>query len=319
VDSENAIYVALRGGDQNIKKFAWDGAYLGDFTESQGGYGPGQIGFDANSDLISAGFDATGHPLNYRYDGVSGEILDTFIHPSVSYGSPGMHVSGYTVFSATLATDTVIKYDLQQSPVAGAILIQAPDILDRPLGMTIGHNGSLFVANVDGPRIEEFDAVTGVSLGTFVDMSVYGATRTYDIVFVAGVDRYLVSTGQDAVFEFSTIGELDRVFTSDLLDEAYSMTVASVPSVSVEETHSVFGGAIRLVSNPCHRQAQFINSIAGPKSLVEVFDVRGRLVDRFGMAEEANWTPPAGSPRRVYFARVAVGSATEVIKFTVLR
>ena len=71
------IYVGLRGGTRNVKRFSPDGTLLGDFTASIGGFGTGLIQFDDAGDLIVAG-DISSSSSVYRYDGSTGALVENF-------------------------------------------------------------------------------------------------------------------------------------------------------------------------------------------------------------------------------------------------
>lgn len=225
VDRDNRIYVALRGGTQNVKRFSWGGAYIDDFTESIGGTGPGQIGFSRSGDLIVGG-DVSGNHSVYRYDGTTGGLIDSFRLDGFQ-NVVGLLVDGDFVYSGSYYNGAIARYDLSVTPVAGIAFIAANALTERVLGMTIGHTGNLLIASTANGAVQEFDIVTGEFIRTFLPFGVV------DIHYDAYGERYYVTGSGNSATELDQDGNVTRVFQSSDLQGAYSVTVPAIADLPV--------------------------------------------------------------------------------------
>ena len=221
------IFIALQGAGQNVVRLQPSRPQRGpvpmiaaDVTPQIGRFGPGQIAFDWRGTLVVAGDTER---VVKRYDVETSELIE-----SLTFGRKanlvGLAVNGPDVFVAEYFQKSVLRWDLAADPPAGAVFVSRSDSLDRPHGMTVGHNGNVFVSSLRNHRIEEFDRLSGKPLGTFLDVNTIGASNINDIVFSRRSDRYLVASG-DEVYEFSTHGELLSVFRSPSILGARAIAV----------------------------------------------------------------------------------------------
>jgi len=225
VDGAGRIYVGLRGGSQNVKRFEWDGTPLGDFTASIGGFGTGLIAFNDSGELIVAGDVSSGSSV-FRYDGATGALIDSFSVGGLT-NVVGLAVDGDFAHSAALFSGNIARYDLSQSPVAGATFVAGGGLVDRPIGMTVGHTGNFFVSSTYDPAIQEFDIDTGVFVGTSLDVSALGFSGVVDFHYDGPTDHYFLTTHDDSVYEIDSAGTLFATYQSNALDGAYAMTLVS--------------------------------------------------------------------------------------------
>jgi hypothetical protein len=219
VDTQQRIYVALRGGTQNVKRFTWEGTPLGDFTQSIGGYGPGQIAFSSAGELIVGG-DASLSSSIFRYSGDTGLLLGTFRLDGFA-NVVGLLVDGTTVYSAAYFTGKIARYRLADLPVIGASLVTGAGLIDHAIGMTVGHDGNLFVASGGQRAVQEFNITTGAFIGTFLHLGLSPVDVKYDPYG----RRYYVTDGGNSVLEYDESATLIRTLQSNLLNNTYSVAI----------------------------------------------------------------------------------------------
>lgn len=224
VDADLNIYVALRGGSQNVLKLVRGGGgeyEVTSFTSSIGGFGPGLIDFTEGGELIVAG-DASRELL--RYDGATGELIDTFTH-SGCCNIVGLLVDKQYAYAGEYFQQRILRFDLAMEPVQGEIFIPATDELDRPLGMTVGADGTLVVVNVTSTAIQEFSPADGAFIRTFRDLEDLGVPGAVDIHYEPTIECYFVSAVGDSVFQFDRGGTLLSVISDPLLRQPYGLAM----------------------------------------------------------------------------------------------
>ncbi|MCA9758699.1 MAG: hypothetical protein KDA27_23100 [Candidatus Eisenbacteria bacterium] len=297
IDDDRNIYVALRGTTQNIRRFSWDGQDLGSFTQSIGGYGPGQIGFDAAGDLIVAG-DVSGDDSIYRYDGGTGELIDTFRIAGCD-NNVGLLVSGDSAFAVSYFTGLVAKYELSAAPVTGEIVVDGGEIASRSVGLATGHNGNLFLAAGGASAILEFDSTDGHFVGRFIELD--EAPR--DVVYEPELGFYFVTTGSNSTSAvvFDQAGSMVREFTDPSIVGAYSIALVEIPPSSSLEPWPPEEAALEVAPNPISTVGRFQIRGALPSTDIVLFDCSGREVGRIDPAAASHWV--ATLAPGIYFAR----------------
>lgn len=221
VDSAGIIYVSTQGDNQNVKRITPGiTPLIEDFTESIGNFGPGQLAFDPSGNLLAAGARSR---VIFRYDGNDGTLIDSFTE-SGCCNMAGLTIHETDVYAVEIFQGSIHKFDLTQNPVSGFELVTNSPQLDRAIGITVGHNGNLFVSNQENSRIEEFDADDGSYVGTFVEAAVLGVTGMNGLQYEPFLDRYFAVT-EDKMYEFNTSGVLKNTFQSDDLAEARGLAI----------------------------------------------------------------------------------------------
>jgi hypothetical protein len=325
VGSNHLLYVSLRGGAQNIKRFWWDGNFIDDFVPSfPGPLGPGQMEFTLDGDLIVGG-DEYENSSVLRYDGTTGELLDRFRVDGFT-NLVGILVDDPYVYAAATFQYTVLRFDLSQEPVTGTPFITCCTGL--PVGMAMSHRGTILVTQYTGPLIQEFDGTTGEFVGTFADLSSYGIPGGLDITYDLLRQRYYF-TAFDRIFEFDHSGNVTRILTSPLISGAHSLTIATPPiSLSSPTEPMSPASALTIVPNPTRGTVTIsIDSRADEHPrFARIYDVAGRMVRQL---EESPHVPgyllwdgrdsqgtriPAGT----YFVRVNHSSMNQKAKIVLL-
>ncbi|CAL1125322.1 unnamed protein product [Cladocopium goreaui] len=237
VDGAGTIYVSTQGDNQNIKRITPGSTPLIEhFTASIGNFGPAQLAFDPSGNLLAAGARSR---VVFRYDITDGSVIDTFTE-SGCCNLAGLAINGTDVYAVEIFQGSIHKFDLTQDPVTGFELVTNASQLDEAIGITVGHNGNLFVSSTLNSRIEEFDSVDGSYLGTFVDAAVLGVAGTGGLRYEPFLDRYYSVTG-DRMYEYNSSGVLTNTYQSELLEGARGVTIV------VPEPASSTLGAIGLV------------------------------------------------------------------------
>ena len=226
VDTEENIYVGLRSLSQNVKRFTSAGVFVDDFTSSTGGFGIGLMDFHESGDLFVARNISSGDYV-YRYD-TSGNLIDS-LNMSNLTNVVGVMVNGQDLYSAAYFSGTTVQYNLAENPVTGEVIIPGTN-LDSPIGMTIGHNGNLFIACNGNGLIQEFNSQTNAFVGTFVDVTTFGASSAlWDLHFDEITGHYFFTAG-NALYEMDATADYVDVYTDARLSTAYGFAIVPEPA-----------------------------------------------------------------------------------------
>lgn len=221
VDSDGIIYVSTQGDNQNIKRITPGSTPLIEpFTASIGNFGPAQLAFDPSGNLLAAGARSR---VVFRYDITDGSLIDSFTE-SGCCNLAGLAINDTDVYAVEIFQGSIHKFDLTQDPVTGFELVTNSTQLDEAIGITVGHNGNLFVSSTQNSRIEEFDSNDGSYVGTFVEAAVLGVAGTGGLQYEPFLERYYSVTG-DTMYEYNTSGVLTNIYQSDLLEGARGVTI----------------------------------------------------------------------------------------------
>ncbi len=227
VDSQGYIYVGLRGLSQNVKRFTANGTFVDDFTASIGYYGTGHIAFHHSGDLIVAG-DSSFNDSILRYN-TQGVMVDTFNISGVT-NNLALAVDGDYIYSAAYFSGKTARYNLAVNPVVGTVIIDGTE-LDSPSGITVGHNGNLFIASNGTGLIQEFDAATNAFIGTFVDISSFGEQSTLKDVYFDSITGHYFFTADSRLYEIDSNAQLVDIYANyAILDGAGPIVVVPEPA-----------------------------------------------------------------------------------------
>jgi hypothetical protein len=247
VDGLGNIYSSLNQGTQNVVKMVpqLDG-FLGpvSFTPNLGGAGPGEIQF-YRGNLFVAG--DTGRRI-YEHDGITGTLIQTF-SSSTSFNIRAMEISAAGIlYYSEIFQDRVRSFDLNTTPPTGSTLINSNANLFESHAMAIGANGNLFVTNRENTLLQEFNAVTGAFVGTFVDIDTFNPSYSSirDIHFDASRNNFFLTAGSN-VLRLDMNGNLLNTYSSPLLTgTATGVIVAPIPEPSTLILGGVSLGIIAL-------------------------------------------------------------------------
>lgn len=228
VSPAGEIFVGLRGNKRNIVRLVPgptrdpNGPLVAvDLTSNIGRFGPGLMAFDRRGILNVAG--GTNRAV-LRYDVKTGKLVEAARLRAANL--VGLMLTGDSVYAAEFFQKTILRFDLTKDPISGEKFIYKSDHLDRAHGMTIGHNGNLFVSNLQNSRVQEFSGETGEFIKTFLDAHTIGGGSVKDLHFEPRLDHYLLTSG-NAVYQVSTDGALLAKHESDALSGAVGIAVTA--------------------------------------------------------------------------------------------
>ncbi len=219
------VFVGLRGNSRNVVPLVPrrprrpHGVLVPVTGASQiGRFGPGTIAIDARGRLLVA---ADTERVVQRFHVETLELLDT-ITTGRKANVMGLAIHDDVLFVGEYFQKSVVRVNLLADPVETTVLIDRSEHLDRPSGMTIGHNGHLFIANLQNDFVQEFQASNGRFVRTFLDVKSLGTSRVHDLTYERQLERYFLTSG-DAVFEVGSDGGLQARYESPALRDAYGM------------------------------------------------------------------------------------------------
>ena len=226
VNNAGEIFVGLRGNELNIVKLVpyrsgqTDGPLVAQkVTDRIGRFGPGLMAFDERGLLTVAGDT---HRGVMRFDTKTGQLIEMMKLRAANL--VGMTLAGNHVYAAEYFQKTVLRFDLASDPARGRKFIYKSPHLDRPHGMTIGHNGNLFVSSLLNSRIVEFGHEEGEHVRTFLDMKALGGGHVNDLHYEPTLDHYFITSG-NTVFEVASDGALLSRLESEALSKAEAIVV----------------------------------------------------------------------------------------------
>ncbi len=225
VDENNTLFIALRGGTQNILSYS-EGSGIASLTQSVGGTGLGMLEIIDGGRIAVAG--DTGENI-IIYDIDTGDEIT-----SISVTNLGSTISLTStesyLFTADYFDGEVAKYDYTSEIPSGTTFINTN--LDQPSGMTIGHGGQLVISDSGNGLVQTFDIESGAFLGTLIDTDVLPEGILRDVFWSAELDSYFLTKG-NALYEISPSGSLLNAYTSTLLSRAYGISIVASGETSL--------------------------------------------------------------------------------------
>ncbi|NBV23360.1 MAG: hypothetical protein EBS05_15750 [Proteobacteria bacterium] len=224
VGNQGEVFVGFHGGGRNIVRMTRgaDGMQMHDMTQAIGKFGPGFMAVAAGQLWAAGDTDR----VIYQIEPLTGEVRtpSDFRNRNNLLGLAG---AGEVLYAAEYFQRSVLRFDVGTGMANPTPMITNSPHLDRPAGMTVGHNGNLYVANVRVPTVVEFDIKTGEYVRTLVNLGAGGAEGIHTVVYSSEADRYYLASGSD-VFEVDPQGRILASYNSPALKRAYG--IALLPS-----------------------------------------------------------------------------------------
>lgn len=217
------MYVGLRGQKKNIVRLV-PGAtgeeplVPVDLTGQIGRFGPGLMGFDRRGLLNVAG-DTERAVL--RFDAQTGQLVESLKLREANV--VGLTIAGDIGYAAEYFQKSILRINLAGDPPQAEPFVERSEHLDRAHGMAIGHNGNLFVSNLQSSLIQEFNP-SGQFVRTFLNVHTIGGSEVKGLIFEPRLDHYLLTSG-DCVYEVSTEGALLARHQSPALTGAIGIAI----------------------------------------------------------------------------------------------
>jgi len=251
VSDSGEIFLSLQGGKQNISKLVPSGGELTlrNLSPSFGRYGPGIITYAKNRIWAAGDTERVVFEINPVDGAVSAPPQFRNCCNIV-----GIAVHGNTLYSAEYFQSSVARLQLAKNQVEWKRFVVKDEHLSQPMGMAIGHNGNLYVANGKLPTVVEFNIETGQFVRTLIDIGAGGKEGIHSVVYSPDTKHYYLASGSN-LYEVDTAGKLLATYNSPALQMAYGIALAPFPSgaatakISSSTTASP-GGPVALVSRP---------------------------------------------------------------------
>ena len=225
VGNKGEIFLGLQGAKKNIVELTSSNGpvLIRDVTRSMGRFGPGIIAFGEGKIWAAGDADRTIYCVNPE----TGDISRPSQYKN-NFNLVGLAVDGGTLYAAEYFQRSILRYDLKSGSTNATRFITSSPHLDRPVGMTIGHNGNLYVANALEPTVVEFDIKTGNYIRTFVNLGAAGKDGINGIVYAPDVRRYYLASGS-AIYEVDLEGKVIASYNSPALKKAYGIALLPEP------------------------------------------------------------------------------------------
>lgn len=222
VSGSGEVFLGLHGGGKNVVRLVPgdEGAKVQPVTQAVGRFGPGFMLPSGGSLWVAGDTDRVIHQI----DPATGSI-NTPPQVKSKANLVGLAAHGSSLFVAEYFQRSILRYDTTASPMTSERFIDKSEHLERPIGMTIGHNGNLYIANGLRPTIVEYDVNTGAFVRVLADLGAAGQPGIHAVLYAPDVQRYYVATGSD-VHEISPEGTLIASYNSPALKKAYGMAFA---------------------------------------------------------------------------------------------
>ncbi len=215
-DNDQNLYIGLRGGTQNVKRYSREGM-ISDLSQSIAGNGHGHLEFNTNYGILAAG-DISDSSSVYQIDQVSGSLLRSFNFQDVE-NVIAVTSTGDSLFFGDYFDGTLVTFDLSVPSPTGSVLISELSSLQS---MTIGHNQNLFITENDNKKVLEYDAETGEFIGEFADFKILPGEQIRDIEWNSRVGSYFI-TIEDRAYRITQNGIIIQFYSSPQLSLTYGL------------------------------------------------------------------------------------------------
>lgn len=230
ISDAGEIVVALRGNEKQLVQLVPrnpkrpQGVLVAQpISTSIGRFGAGMIAFDARGRLLVA----ADTERNVRRLQIGSDHAHQTLSTGRRANTFGLAVHDQAVFVSEYFQKSIVRIDFTADPPTSRVLVDRSEHLDRPCGLTIGHNGHLFVSSLQNDFVQEFDPHSGQFLGTFLDVKTLGTARMNDLLYDRRIEHYFLSSG-DVVFELDRDGSLRNRYESPALKDAHGLALRAV-------------------------------------------------------------------------------------------
>lgn len=205
IGDQGELYLGLHSQTKDVVRFSARDGYQTPtkLTRQIGRFGPGILAFHPDGIYTSSDTER----VLLRIDPGTGQVSPLTRRNCCNM--VGILRIGDRLLAGEYFQRSILQFDLGQEMPAGRRLVDKSPHLNRPMGLVVGHNGSLFVSNGLEPTVVEFDIETGAFIGTFINLGAAAKDGIYGLAYVPGVDCYYLTTGSD-VHEVDRRGDSSR-------------------------------------------------------------------------------------------------------------
>lgn len=210
IGPNNNIFVSVQRGHEGVLKFNMDGQFISTYGPSLGGYGPGDIEFMANGDLLIAGDISNGSAL-YRFSGEDAQIVDSRSSCNAS-NIIGLAHSGSNVFTVGIYSANVSRFDISSTPFSCSSFISTAvtsSTTYQTQTMTITADGNLLVVPQKGTS-KVYDSSTG----EFIEDLLVSSELVNRAVYSSFDERYYL-VGANVIQIYNSDGEKVKDITNE--------------------------------------------------------------------------------------------------------
>jgi hypothetical protein len=241
------IFVSVQRGHKGVLKFDMNGQFISTYGPSIGGFGPGDIEFMANGDLLIAGDISNGSAL-YRFSGEDAQIVDSKSSCNAS-NVIGLAHAGSNAYTVGIFSANVSLFDISSAPFSCSSFISTAVTSStryQTQTMTITADGNLLVIPQKGIS-KVYDSITGEFIQDFLVSSELVNRALY-----SSLDEHYYLVGANVIQIYNSDGEKVKDITNedftglngivvyqDFQVENGEMTNASVGLLDIDANGSV--------------------------------------------------------------------------------
>ncbi len=173
--------------------------------------------FGPDGNLYTAVGTGPGYNTIRRYQGSTGEFIDTFmandspLHKIDGVRDMVFHTDGY-LYVASSYTDEVLRYDALSGAFVDVFVEANSGGINHPDGIVFGPDVNadkvpeLYVSCSESDNVARFDGATGQPIGTYVPSGSGGLTDAFALAFGPdGSALYVVSAGTNQILKYDAM------------------------------------------------------------------------------------------------------------------
>lgn len=180
-----------------------------------------------------------------RYNGTTGELIDTFVSSANS---------GFTIGAATIKfgpdgnlwaddRNRFVRFNGTTVAPLGQFIAPGSGGLDNAVDFLFRPNGNLLVSDTTNNRVAEYDGTTGEFVGIFASGN--GLTQPFGITLGPDGLLYVVSINQQSIYRFNgTTGVFQDIFATFSLPLPRPNYITFTATIVPEPSSLVLGGVV---------------------------------------------------------------------------
>jgi sugar lactone lactonase YvrE len=185
--------------------------FRGAFVEvATGGFNDLTFGPDGN--LYAATSTPAGPKAIDRYDGITGEHIDTFVPSDWFNGVRDIVFRDGYMYVGSEGADEVLRFDATSGSFVDTFVTAGSGGIDGPHGITFGPDANgdgvqeLYVSGRSSSSVVRYDGVTGLPLGTYIAPGSGGLNVPEGIAFdPSGTFLYVTSSFSNQVLKYNAL------------------------------------------------------------------------------------------------------------------